>query len=168
MTILLLVGMQPAYADEKLLLAEQKIKAGMLYNFLKYTEWPDSDFSSFSVCIFGDDPFNGDLSAMMERTVNQKRITLHFIKENTQATSCQLLFINKAEHVRWPELLNYLAKQAVLTVSDMRDFARKGGMIEFRRGYNRINVDINMEAVTAAKLKVKDQLLRLTSASKGD
>src|SRR5262245_56282381 len=55
----------PAYAAENLQLVEQQIKAGMLYNFLKYTEWPAGRMPTpgeqVVVCVLGSDPFGGHL-----------------------------------------------------------------------------------------------------------
>jgi hypothetical protein len=157
----------PARADEALQLAEQKIKAGLLYNFLKYTEWPlgstDGASSPLVICIYGADPFDGYLQPMTERTVNQRDIKLHPIHEVTEASECNLLIINSHEESRWPQIRNFLANKSILTVSDMEGFAHAGGMIEFGRKNDRISVEINMQAVTASRLRVEDRLLKLAT-----
>ena len=95
-------------------LAEQEIKAGLLYNFLKYTDWPPERIgatSSIVVCIFGDDPFGGYLQPMAGRTVNQRTIVLRTIHAPSEAAMCQLLFINANEKDRWPKWRNALKGQ---------------------------------------------------------
>jgi hypothetical protein len=159
------VSTPPAAGQDSLRLAEQDIKAGLLYNFLRYTQWPASGRgdSSMVVCLYGGDPFEGRLSAMAGRTVNQRTIELRAIGADRDLDQCALVFISAAERADWPRLRSYLARRSVLTVSDYDGFARSGGMLEFARVNNRIGVRVNVEAARAANLTVQDRLLRLAS-----
>ncbi len=145
---------------------EQEIKAGLLYNFLKYVEWPSGDVSSpaaMTVCLFGSDPFDGYLQPMAGRTVNQRPIAIRSIRDVNEAGACQLVFVNAGEKTRWPQLLEFLAGKGVLTVGDFPEFARSGGMIEFGHKDDRISVALNMDSVAAARLRVQDRLLKLVT-----
>lgn len=160
----------PVHADDNLQLAEQEIKAGLLYNFLKYTEWPTSIMehaSKIEVCILGDDPFGEYLQPMAGRTVNQREITLRNLRDIASAGSCQLLFINAAEKANWPALRKFISGKNILTVSDYNGFANAGGMIEFDRQDNHIHAELNMGAVTAAGLHVHERLLKLVTVMHG-
>lgn len=152
-------------AAEGIQMVEQKIKAGLIYNLLKYVDWPDEPAEPHSatatVCIFGDDPLDGPLQPMAERTVNQRRIALRRVDEIRETQHCHLLFVSASERERWPQLSAFLAGKSVLTVSDFREFAGSGGMIEFGRKDQHIEVAINMAALTAAGLRVQDRLLKL-------
>jgi len=149
-------------AGESLQMMEQKIKAGLLYNFLKYTEWPRATAASaVAVCVFGDDPFRGSLEPMAERTVNRRPITLRHVREVPRTEGCHLVFVNAAERDRWPELAAFLAGKSVLTVSDFPEFVSAGGMIELGQKGDRIDVKVNMAALASAGLQVQERLLRL-------
>jgi hypothetical protein len=161
---LLLLPAAPGRADEGLEMAEQKIMAGMIYNLLKYVDWPpdpSSASSTTTVCIFGDDPFAGSLQPIARRTVNQRQIDLQRVAKIQDTQRCQLLFVNASERQRWPELSAFLAGKSVLTVSDLEEFAGSGGMVEFGRKNQHIDVAINMTAVATAGLHVQDRLLKL-------
>ncbi len=58
-------------------LQEQEIKAGLLYNFLKYTDWPPANLArrlfTMTVCIFGDDPLNDGIFAADGRAHGQPK-----------------------------------------------------------------------------------------------
>ena len=155
----------PVYAAENLQLVEQQIKAGLLYNFLKYTEWPAERMpapgEAVVVCLIGGDPFGGHLQPMAGRTVNQQVIGIRTISTSAEIQSCSLLVVPAAQQETWPDMQRSLAGKSVLTVSDMPGFAASGGMIEFTRIDNRIGVIINTDTVTAAHLVVQDRLLRL-------
>jgi len=153
-----------ASAQDSLRLVEQDIKAGLLYNFLRYTQWPPQGQAADAVvCIYGRDPFNGRLNPMAGRTVNQRTIEVRIIHDYSEVGSCSLLFVSADERSRWSALHAYLAGRNILTVSDYDGFARDGGMIEFTRVNSRIGVRINVDAVQGANLAVEDRLLRLAN-----
>lgn len=157
-------GAAPVHAQENVRLAEQDIKAGLLYNFLRYTEWPArSSAEAGVVCVYGRDPFGGRLTPMSGRTVNGQAIRIRFVEAQGQIDGCSMLFVNAEQRADWPNLRTYLARRNVLTVSDYEGFARSGGMIEFTRANNRVGVRVNLGAAQAANLVVQDRLLRLAS-----
>lgn len=165
---LCLLAPLPAYADE-LTLHEPEIKAGLLYNFLKYTDWPAGrNQGMLVVCVFGSDPFEGYLKPMGGRTVNQREIALRTIHDAAEAKNCHLLFVNANEKDSWPQLQAALGGSSVLTVSDFDGFASSGGMIEFGHEDNHISANLNIDAVTAASLHVQDRLLRLVKVVHGE
>ncbi len=153
-----------AAADDQIQLVEQKIKAGLLYNFLKYTQWPSSQArSGVVVCLLGGDPFDGALAPMAGRTVNEQTIAIRPIGGVGEANECAMLIVHAGGKDQWPAMRSGLAKSPVLTVSDFDGFAGQGGMIEFARTDNRIGVKINLDAISAVHLKVEDRLLKLAT-----
>jgi hypothetical protein len=169
--LLLLLAPAAARAQENLQLVEQEIKAGLLYNFLKYTAWPQdrapAPNAPIIVCLLGGDPFAGRLQPMAGRTVNQRTIQLRNLQMVEDAEPCSLLFVHADEKPQWGQLSLSLAARPMLTVSDFPGFADAGGMIEFTRAGNRIGVKINAGAVAAAHLQVEDRLLRLANPVRG-
>lgn len=151
-------------AGQDVRMNEAEIKAGMLYSFLKYTDWPQeqgSDSGTIRVCLYGDDPFAGYLDNARGRTVQERAITVHTIRRAADAASCDLVFISRRQKSRWPALQECLRKRGILTVSDIPGFTRQGGMFEFGRKNDRINVTLNLDAVHDAGLKVQPRLLRI-------
>jgi len=160
-----------AYAQENIQLVEQEIKAGLLYNFMKYTDWPPDRSQQANapivVCLLGGDPFAGRLQPLAGRTVNQHVIELRNLRTVDEAGMCSLVFIHADAKPQWPQLRMALAGKSMLTVSDFQGFADAGGMIEFTRNENKIGVKIDTAAVTAAHLQVQDRLLKLANAVRG-
>lgn len=154
-----------AQAGEALLLSEDKIKAGLVYNFLRYTQWPSNPTaeSPLTVCILGDDPFSGRLLPMGGRTVKLQTIVIHAIEEEDSIQHCYMIIIHPDKKDFWPQLRQKLGVLPVLTVSDFQDFALQGGMIELANIQNRIEVHINVEAVNATGLQIDDSLLKLAT-----
>jgi hypothetical protein len=159
-----------AAAQQNVRLLEQDIKAGLLYNFLRYTDWPTiaRDDQPVVVCVYGGDPFEGRLTPMTGRTVNRRAIEVRNVAGESDVNACSLLYVNAQRRDDWPQLRSRLARRSILTVSDYEGFARSGGMIEFTRTNNRIGVQINVGAARAVDLSVQDRLLRLASVVRTD
>lgn len=155
----------PVQSAEGLQLVEQKIKAGLLYNFLKYTEWPAAGAPTMVVCLYGADPFDGHLQPMSGRTVNQRVIEIRTARAVADVAACSMLFVGAEEKAAWPQIQKGLVGKDVLTVSDFEGFAAAGGMIEFTRTDSRIGVKINTGAVAETHLIVQDRLLKLANAA---
>ena len=153
-------------AEDSLQLHEQEIKAGLLYNFLKYTQWPEKEQTSNNnmvVCVYGNDPFEANLKPMSGRTVNQRAIAVASINNVHDIQNCNLLFVGAGEQKNWQEIERALKGKPVLTVSDMRGFIGAGGMIEFSRESSHISVNLSMDAMTKTGLNVHDRLLKLVT-----
>jgi hypothetical protein len=156
---------QAQNAAPSIQLYEQKIKAGLVYNFLKYTNWPADVISktngSLRVCLLGDDAFNGYLYPLQGRTAQQYLITITEINSIPEATGCSLVFVHRSAADMLPSLLQSLKGKHVLTISDIDQFARQGGMIEFGMEDQRVALLINKKAVGAAGLTIQERLVKL-------
>lgn len=165
------LGIWPAWmsaAEDSLQLQAQEIKAGLLYNFLKYTQWPETTpvREKITVCLFESDPMAPYLQPMNGRTVSQREITVSHLRDIRDTERCHLLFIGAGEKKRWPAIRDFLAGKPVLTVSDSDGFTEAGGMIEFGRSDNRIHASLNMAALAAAGLRVQDRMMKLVSIAR--
>lgn len=163
---ILLLLQYSANAEEKSLqLYEQKIKAGLVYNLLKYTAWPKESSSQINgklqICLFGEDPFDGYLSPLEGRTAQQAPISIIRISsvEETQGCSAVIIHRNREKHL--PELLQFLKNKNVLTISDITQFAQRGGMVEMAKEEEKISLYINKDAVNHAGLNIQGPMLKL-------
>jgi hypothetical protein len=71
------------------------------------------------------------------------------------------LFINGAAKENVKQALIDLKGRSVLTVGDVTDFSRQGGVVRFFNENNKIRIRINLEAAKAANLTISSKLLRL-------
>jgi hypothetical protein len=145
-------------------LQEQEIKAGLIYNFLKYTEGTGpAAAQDIVVCLFDGDPFQEYLQPMKTRSVNQKKISLSILRAIHEGENCNILFVGNKDGKRWPEMQKFLEVRHILTVSDINGFSDSGGMIEFTHKDSHISVNLNMEALVKAGLRVQERMLRLVT-----
>jgi len=142
---------------------EALVKAAFLYNFVKFVEWPNglavSKQQRINICIIGSDPINDAARQVFARASTSELTFAVSEKKNTEG--CHVAFISHSEEGRLSDLLGALKDKPVLTVSDIDDFARRGGMIGFVTEDNKIKLVVNTSATNAAGLRVDAQLLEI-------
>ena len=145
-------------------IAEQKIEAGMIYNFLKYTDWPSlPTTNAMVVCIAGTDPFAGNLQLLQDRSVNLRPIDIRSLSDPAKALECDLLVVDPEQPALWAALRDRIHGRSILTVGMTADFVREGGMLAFSHGHGHIAITLNRAAMKAAHLRPQQRLLNLVT-----
>ena len=148
--------------------AEYHVKAAYLLNFARFVEWPVDVLPASApvvIVIVGDDPFGGPLEEILRgKSANGHPIQLRHMRWNDVLTPCQIVFISASEEPHLAQILQYLGRSSVLTVSDIDRFSLRGGVIEFRMVGNRVRFDIGREPAFAARLSISSKMLRVARA----
>ena len=163
----------PALQSQQPKVSEYQVKATYLYNFGRFVQWPTTDSvakgGSFPICVIGQDPFGPDLDAILTgENIDGKAVVAKRVSKPQDAVSCRILYISSSEESRLKEVLVALDKAEVLTVSDMPDFSRRGGMIQFVLKEGRVRFEINLASAEAARLIVSADLLKVASNVRKD
>jgi hypothetical protein len=151
---------------------EYDVKAAFLYNFIKFTAWPGEEMSKsdepFVIGVLGKDPFGAALDKVVEgETVNKKAIVTKRFSRLEDAVSSHVLFISSSEGNNLPAILRALDSHSVLTISEIDNFAQRGGVINLKKENERIVFEINIDAAKQAGLTMNAQLLKLAKIVKG-
>ena len=151
---------------------EYEVKAAFLYNFAKFVEWPQAAFdrlrAPLALCIFGADPFGGELDLAVRRKTAQGRpVVVRRLAGLGELAPCHVLFVGSAERERFAEVLDAVAGKSVLTVGEDDDFARAGGMISFVVRGTRVRFSIDVGAAERVGLRLSSRLLDLAELKVG-
>lgn len=145
---------------------ESLVKAAFIYNFIKFVEWPDgkaiSKQSNIDICVTGDSKMIK--AGEVFKAASTPKLSLSLVDERSWKNApshCHILFISGSEEEKLGEILSGLKSQPVLTVSDIDDFAERGGMIGFIPSDNKIKIAVNTKSVGAAGMRVDAQLLEI-------
>jgi hypothetical protein len=149
--------------------SEPVLKAGFVYNFGKFTEWPPGSppGAPMWLCLIGNDP-QGALTATVEGRLLQGRpVRVRRNPRTEELRTCQIVYVTDPDERHQAEVLRALREQPVLTVGDVDGFIDLGGMIGLGMASGKVRFDINQEAVQAGGLKLSSQLMRLARTVKG-
>lgn len=144
--------------------SEYELKAAFLYNFTRFVSWqrsPDEAEMDLNLCVVGDDPFEELLAPIEGRSAQGRTIYLKYPSQLIDMTDCSVVFVSQSEARRLPQLITAAGESDQLTVSDIPDFARQGGVIGYVQQGNVIRFEINLRAAEASNLTIDSRLLEL-------
>ena len=144
---------------------EYRVKAAFIYNFARFTVWPDSAFPSpdspVTICVYGNDFFGNSFTQFAGKKIKDRKLVIRKTDTLTHYPPCQIIFISKAEKESLPQILEKLAGKPVLLVSDIENFAALGGTIGLLKIDNKIRFDINLDTARNDHLQISSHLLKL-------
>ncbi len=148
---------------------ESAVKAGFIYNFTKFIEWPASTgmYANFNLCVVGDSHLEDSLHALEGKMVGGKPLSLHLNVAGENLKSCQMIFVAEDDDQAVQALLKELASLPVVTISDSPDFVQKGGMIGLVRDGTRMGFEVNLAAANLSGVHISSQLLKLAKSVRG-
>ena len=159
-----------AYAESSVIY-EYQVKATFLFYFGKFIKYPTTAFkdaqSEINLCVLGDDPFQGSLETLVkDETTQDRSIKVRYLQKVDEVPGCHTLFISTSEQAKLSYILSQIRGQPILTVSDIKDFVSRGGMIEFYRMENKVRFFVEPTTAIESGLKISARLLQLSNVVK--
>ena len=141
----------------------EQVQAAFLCSFVEFVDWPTgAPDSPVTIGILGDDPFRKLVEETARvRPLQTKPIVVKRVTGIEDALLCQMVYIGGSERKNLESILRALSAASILTVSDIQEFAQRGGMIGFTIEENRVRFAINVEAAERANVRVSSRLLKL-------
>jgi len=161
---------------------ERQVKAALLYNFIKFTEWPEDkikDTNTITIGLLGDDDFSNAFDPVKGKPVKDRKLVVKVLgkfadlqkikNDNKELHSrkiaelgkCHLLFVCGSEKKHTKEILEMLRGHGVLTIGEHENFLEQGGMICFVPGAKKLEFKINLVVVRGERLRISSRVLRL-------
>jgi hypothetical protein len=149
--------------------SEYLIKAGFIFNFAKFVEWPATAFaqadSPIVIGILGTDPFGSIIDQIVQnKKIGARGFVVKRLKWGTdvkELRDCKILFVSASEKAHLDEVVQIVKGQPILTVGETPGFAERGGIIRFVLEDNRVRFEVNVEAAHQAELTISSRLLTL-------
>ena len=142
-----------------------QVEAAYLYNFGKFVTWPPdrtTDADQFRICVLGKDPFGSVLdSTVAGELIGGRQIAVRRITHVQQAAPCNILFVSASEEDNLAPVLDEANRMHILTVSDLKRFAQRGGVIGLSVQAERVRFEVNRKAAERSHLQLSSELLKV-------
>lgn len=144
---------------------EHAIRAAFIYNFTKFVTWPPASFESdaepIRVCIVED----GELAEALETLARKGRgrqLRVARYRSLADVEKSHLVYIGEStDEALSKKILRSVAKRPVLTVGDIPNFVRQGGIIGFVSSGRELAFEINPATAKRSGLEISFKLLSL-------
>ena len=146
---------------------EAQLKAGFLYNFAQFVEWPaTAPDDELVIGVMGDVNFDGALEQMRGREVNGRKIDVQFVEERDDVSGCAILFIAAPDDRATASALARVGSSPVLTVGESARFTKLGGIIRLYKENDKLRFEVNVARAQSAGLRISSKMLGLARITK--
>jgi hypothetical protein len=154
------IGTMPCRAE----LSEPQVKSAYVFNFIKFVEWPAAALADNKIrlCVIGDNELRTLLAMLDGRRIGERE--LQVVPDAAGSlNACHVLYIGDQERRRIPPIIKSLSNASVLTISDIPDFAERGGGIGLLHRDDRMLFEVNLASTRKAGLRLSGQMLNLAA-----
>lgn len=151
---------------------EREVKAALLINFAKFTQWPAAAFQEATapivVGVAGDEVLRQTLENMSRgKLAGTRPLKTLNVRNANDVAGIHILYIGGTANGRAQELIESVGLMPILTVGDDDRFCLNGGMINFLSSDHRIRFEIRIDAAERSRLKVSSRVLTLAKTLYG-
>jgi len=144
--------------------SEYSVKAAYLYNFGRFAQWNGKVGAddTYPICVLGRDPFGPLLdNAVVGGTIDGRKVVVRRLAQTKDASGCRIVYVSGSEEAQLAQTLASLGPSHVLTVSDLPEFTRRGGMIQFVADAERVRFEVNVASAEDAGIAFSAELLKV-------
>jgi hypothetical protein len=143
------------------------LKAALLLNFVKFSEWPADALTAggpIVFCVIGDDAIEQSLKEIIKgQTIDGHSLVVRHQGIDISMRSCHLLYAANFDAKRSTQLIEMVKAAAVLTVGDADHFTRLGGVARLFTVHGKMRFAVNLESVQRSGLRLSSRLLGLAT-----
>jgi hypothetical protein len=153
-------------AAEPASLKEFELKAAYLYNFAKFTSWPEGTFADESapivVGVMADERVGAALSKLVKgHPLNRREVLVRTLTRGDDARGLQVLYIDKTQETVLQSMAPAFSRTGLLTIGESERFSQLGGTIRLLVEGDRLQFEISAAAAQRVGLSLSSQLLML-------
>ena len=137
-----------------------EIHAAMLFNFIKYIQWPnEGEGGEFVVGVIGDDNVFNTLNQWYNgKPKGSKKYVIKKLTSADESSTCQVVYVGKSKSKDFDNIKTSIEGKSILTITDGNGLGQKGSCINFKVIDGKLKFELNQTTVTSSNLKVSTQL----------
>ena len=137
-----------------------EIHSAMLFNFMKYIQWPnEGEAGEFVLGVLGeDDVFNTMKTRYDGKPKGAKKYVVKKLTNAAEAGACSVVYIGRSKNREFENIKAAVAGKPILTITDSNNLGQKGSCINFKIVGDKLKFELNNASITEANLKVSSQL----------
>lgn len=150
---------------------EYRVKAAFLFNFVRFTKWPESALGKkddpIEILVVGQDRFGDHLKDTFKgKRLHERDVVVHHVKEVPKHPKGHVIFASALSERDEVTLIERCAGKPILLVGDRSGFAALGGGANFYLDEKHVRFQVNTDELKRAKLTMSSQILKLADIVK--
>lgn len=153
----LMMASSPSFAQDRPI---HEVYSMMVFNFIKYVQWPDHDKSGeFVIGVIGNNDMYTTLNTWYAgKAKGSKTYVIKKFNSAAEVENCHVVFIDKGKSGEFEAVNNKVKGKGTLVVTDRNGLGTKGSCINFKTVDAKLRFELNQQAIEASNLKVSGAL----------
>jgi hypothetical protein len=141
--------------------SDDNLKVAIIEKASQFMSLKDKGGTMVIVTVFNNT--YGDLfeKVFTSKQINSKNIKIKYINNIDELEDTTILYISNVSSGSLSAILKKVENKNILTVSDMRGFAEKGGILQVYIASQKAKLKINLDVANKEDIKIKASLLRI-------
>jgi len=140
-----------------------EIHAMLIFNFVKYIEWPDESKSgNFIIAVYGDDDVYNQLAKLYgQRQVKGQDAEIVNVSDVSAIKNAHIIYLASNKSRDFDAIIEQYDTKPTLIITDKSGLGKKGSSINFKEVGGKLKFEINQATFDNSNLKVSSQLLNM-------
>ena len=147
---------------------ENKLKTAIVGKVAKYVTWSDETHSEFIITVLNNQYGEMFDKVYKDKKIKSKPVVIKYVESVEDVNRTDILFISQVNGDEVEQILKTIKNKDILSVSDLRGFAQRGGCLQLFFVGQKLKLKMNLESVKENEFKVDRTLLRVVDISKGE
>lgn len=147
--------------------SESSLQAQIIGKVVKFITWENESSDSFIITVLNN-PFGDELDKHYKNSkIKGKKVDIRYIKSLNELGNTDLLYVSNVSSSELESVINRAKNKNILTMSDVRGFAEKDGVIQVTFVAQKPKLKINLARAKEENLQIKSSLLQIAEVIKG-
>jgi hypothetical protein len=140
-----------------------EIHSMLIFNFVKYIEWPaETKSGDFVIAVYGDDDVYDQLSTLYsQRQIKGQTTNIVNIADVADINSAHIIYLAANKSRDFDAILEKYDSKPTLIITDKSGLGKKGASINFKEVGGKLKFEINQSTFDNSNLKVSSQLVNM-------
>ena len=150
--------------------SQDDVKVAIIGKLSHFITWnKKSNKEKFIITVYSDESLK-DLLAVkyINKTMNTKEVVVKHITDINDIGSTDILYVGNLAQEEQYKLIAYAKNNSILSVSEVKGFAQRGGVIQIYFVSQKLKLKINHQSSLDSNLKISSALLSIATIVKGE
>lgn len=140
-----------------------EIHSMLIFNFIKYIDWPDAAKSGdFVIAVYGDDNVFEQLNTFYSsRPIKGQQAQIIKVNSLNELNSAHVVYVADKKSSDFESLNSKFNGKPTLIITDRSGLGKKGSCINFKEVGGKLKFEINQSSFDTNKLKISSQLVSM-------
>ncbi len=146
--------------------SEERLEAVIIGKVAKYISWKEHHRDFFVITVLNNQSLEIFKSIYKDKKIKSRPVKIKNIDNINDINSTDILYIPQINSIELDKILKKVKNKNILTISNIRGFAQKGGGLQLYFVKRKLKLKLNIDVMREEEFDVELPLLRIVEIQK--